>query len=508
MMAQQNLPASMTLKHLLQGFAAAEYLNDLPVQGISGNSRSVTAGDLFIAQAGIKNHAIDYAADAIKQGAIAVLYDADDHYCRQRIDLLQKQIDTHWIPVVDLNRVTGQIASRFYGEPARALKLIGVTGTDGKTSVTHLLVQALTRLGKTAGSIGTLGFGVANRLQMLGYTTPDAICTQSLLAELLQQGCEYVVMEVSSHALQQYRVSGCEFDIALFTNLASDHLDYHGTLEHYAAAKSRLFEFSSLTGRVFNVDDETGARLFEQYPLSSSIAVNAHAQLAEKNTVYLKQSQMNEQGLQIVAATPDGAISIQTALIGSFNIDNLLSCMAVLQLLGFGRLQVESAMQQLQPIPGRMEFYPVHNGYPAVVIDFAHTEQALESCLLAVNGSCQGELYCVFGCGGDRDQSKRPKMAAVAERLADHVILTDDNPRTESAQKIMHDMVSGLQHPELVRIIHDRAAAIKTALTAAGENDLVVIAGKGHEQFQIIGDRKIPFSDKNLVMKIRQEQLL
>ncbi len=508
MMAHQNLTVSMTLKQLLQGFVEPEYLSDLPIQGISSNSQMLQAGDVFVAQAGIKHHAIDFSADAVKQGAVAVLYDASDSYSKQRIDLLEKQLSTQWIPVVDLNRMTGKIASRFYADPARALKLIAVTGTDGKTSVTHLLVQALTRVGKTAGSIGTLGYGVANRLNMLGYTTPDAICIQALLAELLQQGCEYIVMEVSSHALQQYRVSGCEFDIALLTNLGSDHLDYHGTLEQYAAAKSQLFEYSSLTGRAFNVDDELGAKLFQQYNLDTSLAVNAHTQMTEHNSVSIKHSQMNEQGLEIVASTSLGDIRIQSALIGSFNVDNLLSCVAVLQLLGFDRQQIESAMEQLKPIPGRMEYYPAHNGYPAVVIDFAHTEQALEACLNAVKDSYQGALYCVFGCGGDRDQSKRPKMAAVAERLADHVILTDDNPRTESAQKIMNEIVVGLQHPELVRVIHDRAVAIKTAMTQANENDLLVIAGKGHEQFQIIGEQKIPFSDRDLVVEIRQEQSL
>jgi UDP-N-acetylmuramoyl-L-alanyl-D-glutamate--2,6-diaminopimelate ligase len=238
------------------------------------------------------------------------------------------------------------------------------------------------------------------------------------------------------------------------------------------------------------------------------LAVNADIAMSENNSVSLKQSRMNEQGLEIIAATSLGDIRIQSALIGSFNIDNLLSCVAVLQLLDFDKQQIEFAMQQLKPIPGRMEYYPAQNGYPAVVIDFAHTEQALKACLTALKGSYQGALYCVFGCGGDRDQSKRPKMAAVAEYLADHVILTDDNPRFELAQKIMTDIVSGLKKPELVRVIHDRADAIKTAISLADENDLVVIAGKGHEQFQIIGEQKIPFSDRDLVVEVRQEQSL
>ena len=505
MMVHSGLPYTMTLPQLLKGFVDVQLLPDLPVQGISSDSQKVIHGDVFIAQAGLTHHAIDFAADAIKAGAVAVLYDADDSYCQQRVALLEKQFNVHWQPVAQLNKITSKIAGRFYGDPSRAVKLIGVTGTDGKTSVTHLLVQALTRLGKKAGSIGTLGYGMANRLNMIGYTTPDAVCVQSLLAELREMDCEYVVMEVSSHALQQFRVNGCEFDIALLTNLGSDHLDYHGTVQQYAEAKAELFRFDSLSGRVFNTADELGNKLYQQYQSDCTMAFNAVGPVMDANSVSLLNSAMSDQGLQITARTAQGELNIQTALIGSFNIDNLLGCISVLQMLGFERQLIESAMQMLKPIPGRMEFYPAARDFPAVVIDFAHTAQALEACLLALKDSYQGELYCVFGCGGDRDKSKRPQMAAVAERLADQVILADDNPRFESAQLIMHDMVAGLQHPELVRIIHDRKAAIKTAISQAGENDLVVIAGKGHEAFQLIADKKIPFSDRAVVEQVRQE---
>lgn len=505
MMVQGIDSSSITLEQLLQGYADFRDLIDLPIYGISSDSQRVKPGDLFIAQMGYTRHAIDFAPDAVNAGAVAVLFDANDEYSKQRIKLLEKQLETHWIAVPELNKVTGKIASRFYGDPSKSLKLIGVTGTDGKTSVTHLLVQALTGLNKKAGSIGTLGYGLGNRLSMTHFTTPDAVCVQSLLSELLQMGCEYVVMEVSSHALNQYRVSGCEFDIALLTNLGSDHLDYHETLENYAAAKSALFESSSLSGRVFNANDELGNKLLQQYKHSSSLVFNSQEAMGDDHSVSLKYSQMNATGLQIVAATKQGDIKIQTALIGRFNIDNLLCCVAVLQLLGFQASQIEAAMQDLKPIPGRMEYYPPRKATPAVVIDFAHTEQALGACLNALKGSHHGALYCVFGCGGDRDQSKRPRMAALAERLADHVILTDDNPRFESAQHIMQEMVAGLKHPDQVRVIHDRATAIKTAISQATADDLVVIAGKGHESYQIIGDQHIPFSDRKLVQDILQE---
>jgi UDP-N-acetylmuramoyl-L-alanyl-D-glutamate--2,6-diaminopimelate ligase len=494
----------MSTDKLLAGFAQPETLPSLPVNGITSNSKIVKPGDLFIAQAGLTRHAIDFVPDAVRAGAVAVVYDAQDPYCRQRIPLLDKQVDISWIAVPDLQKVTGQIASRFYGNPSQYCRLVGITGTDGKTSVTHLLVQSLSHLNHEAASIGTLGYGLANRLSMTSYTTPDAITLQSLIFELTQRGCDTLVMEVSSHALEQYRVSGCSFDVAVLTNLGSDHLDYHGTRQHYAKAKSALFEFEGLKARVLNVNDVFGRELQAKHHSDRVITYNANKSCVVDASVKLLDSQMTKQGLHVYVSIPGGKVDIQTRLIGSFNIDNLLTCISVLIVLGYDAAQIEQAMQDLEPIPGRMQFFPELTNQPAVVIDFAHTEQALRACLEAVKDYHSGELYCVFGCGGDRDQSKRPSMGRVAEQLADYVFLTDDNPRTEAPENIVKAILKGTKKPGLVRVIHDRQSAIETALSQAKPQDLVVIAGKGHEMMQIVGDQRLPFSDVQVVKQYRK----
>ncbi|MDJ0832051.1 MAG: UDP-N-acetylmuramoyl-L-alanyl-D-glutamate--2,6-diaminopimelate ligase [Gammaproteobacteria bacterium] len=504
-MISPRTTAMMTLDNLLQGYADVT-LPDIEVQGISADSQRIKSGDVFIALSGYSRHAIDFVVDAVNAGAVAVIYDADDSYCKQRIPLLAKQLDIIWIPVKHLRQVSGEIASRFYGHPSRQLQLIGITGTDGKTSVTHMLVQALNKLDIKTGSVGTLGYGVANQLQMTAHTTPEAIQLQSLLFNLQQKNCAAVVMEVSSHALDQYRVSGCQFDIAVLTNLGSDHLDYHGDQALYAAAKSRLFAMPGLKARVLNLDDDLGFRLAQQYQGETVAGFTRQSRYAQQALVYLVSSELNRQGLKVVIACAGQMLEIQTGLIGDFNKENLLACSTVLLQLGYNARQIEQAMQGMQPIPGRMEFFPAYPEQPAVVIDFAHTEQALAACLQSVKGTYSGSLTCVFGCGGDRDQGKRANMGAVAEQLADRVILTDDNPRNEDADKITRQILTGFDDPQAVAVIHDRRQAIETALQQAGEDDLVVIAGKGHEQFQLIKGDRIPFSDHFVVNQIREGQ--
>ena len=495
-----------TLVSLLKDFVAPALIGDMEIHGIHSSSTSVTPGDLFIALAGQHQHGMDYVSDAIQRGAVAILYEASDMLSLQRVPLLARQFpDVSFVAVPDLIKKTGAIASRFYDEPAKKFKLIGVTGTDGKTSVTHLLVQSLTRMGKKSGSVGTLGYGVSNHLKMTRFTTPDAISLQSILFELAVAHCEYVVMEVSSHALEQYRVSGCEFDIAVLTNLGSDHLDYHKTLENYKSAKARLFNLRELVGRVLNLDDAFGQQLACQFAAQTVTGYSANIRPQQPADVQLLSSQMGKKGIDIVAATPLGEVNIRSALIGAFNIENLLACLSTLLQMGLDKQQIESSMQNLQPIPGRMEYIPAGNGLPAVVIDFAHTEQALAACLEALRNYAQGKMICVFGCGGDRDQSKRPRMAAVAEQQADRVIVTDDNPRHESPQQIMRDILGGFSSPQQARVIHDRELAIQTALHEANASDLVVIAGKGHEKIQIVGDQRLPFSDHLVVRQMQQE---
>lgn len=508
MMMRESQIGGMSLVELLQGYVTSEPVPDIEIVDITSNSRTVCQDSLFIALRGINSQGIDFALDAVKSGAVAVMYDAQDEYCVRRIALLHKQIATHWIGIEGLDRVNGEIVSRFYGEPGRHLKIIGITGTDGKTSVTHLIVQALTQLGKSVASIGTLGYGIGSELDPASHTTPDAVTLQSYLHQFHQQKCDYVVMEVSSHALHQYRVSGCHFDIAVLTNLGRDHLDYHQDMEHYASAKARLFREFDLSARVLNIDDEFGRQLSDEFESGGMIRYSASASAKKQNVeVYLLNSEVTEQGLSLHVATPIGDIHASTALIGAFNIDNIIACISSLVASGLEQPQIQWAVTGLQPIPGRMEKFSGGANRASAVVDFAHTEQALRACLTTSRDYTSGQLWCVFGCGGDRDQGKRQGMGRAAEELADRVIITDDNPRTEDPQQIVSEIQKGLTDPDNARVMHDRRAAIEYALTEAKSGDLVVIAGKGHEQEQIIGHQRNPFSDRQVVQRFMQGNL-
>jgi UDP-N-acetylmuramoyl-L-alanyl-D-glutamate--2,6-diaminopimelate ligase len=503
MMAKIKMPG-MLLSELLSGFALHDPVPSIQIFDIASNSVNVTANSAFIALPGIKTNGIDYAIDAVKAGAIAVIYDAADEYSLQRIPLLRKQVDTHWIGVDQLDRANGHIVSRFFGDPGQAMTIVGITGTDGKSSVTHLVTQALTRIGKSCASIGTLGYGIGNNLTPDSLTTPDAVSLQSRLHRFLQQRCEYVVMEVSSHALEQYRVNGCDFDIAVLTNLGRDHLDYHGDQQNYAAAKARLFHDFKLSGRVVNIDDRFGQQLSRDVESKSLIRYSVDTDGGPVAEVKLVASELTANGQNIRALTPLGEVTAVTALLGDFNVENTLACIATLLALGLDYNQLELAVKDLKPIPGRMEKFDNERGSAAVVIDFAHTEQALRACLGASRQHTDGILWCVFGCGGDRDQGKRSGMGRAVEELADRVIVTDDNPRDESPEKIVSEILAGMRHPEQACVVHNRQAAIEYALSQAAAEDLVVIAGKGHEQEQIVGKERRPFSDRHVVARILQ----
>ncbi|MEM7564349.1 MAG: UDP-N-acetylmuramoyl-L-alanyl-D-glutamate--2,6-diaminopimelate ligase [Pseudomonadota bacterium] len=488
------------LADLLAGYTLDSQLPEIEIRSVSTSSASIQPGSLFIALQGLKTHGIDHAADAVKAGACVVIFDANDDYGLHRLPLLQKQVDCHWIPVKNLEAAQGHIVSRFYGNPGQCMTMIGVTGTDGKSSVTHLLIQALARMGKTSGSIGTLGYGINNQLTPDYLTTPDVVSLQSRLAEFVEQKCELVVMEVSSHALQQHRTNGCDFNLALLTNLGRDHLDYHGDMAAYAAAKSRLFQEFDLSARILNLDDDLGRDLALQDSPSELITYSMDP--ASKADVKLLQCDIDESGHHMVIETSLGEIALDSRLIGEFNIANILACIASLQALGFDFDSLQSAVSDLKPIPGRMERFAAGVDQPAALVDFAHTEQALRACLNASRRHVEGEIWCVFGCGGDRDPGKRSGMGRAAETLAEHAIVTDDNPRHESPERIVRDILSGMDNPQSATVIHDRRAAIIHAITSAAPGDLVVIAGKGHEQDQIVGDERRPFNDRDVVRQI------
>ncbi|MFT7674887.1 MAG: UDP-N-acetylmuramoyl-L-alanyl-D-glutamate--2,6-diaminopimelate ligase, partial [Gammaproteobacteria bacterium] len=414
-----------------------------------------------------------------------------------------KQVNTEWIGIGGLDMQTGIIASRFFGNPGKSLKIVGVTGTDGKTSVTHLICQALTQLGQQVASIGTLGYGLVDQLEPASHTTPDAITLQSLLSRFRDQKCDTVIMEVSSHALQQYRVNGCQFDIAVLTNLGRDHLDYHGSMDNYAAAKSRLFFQFELSGKVVNAADQFGQKLLEQLTDDGLVRYSSRSDGSNNADVVLTKFRATDRGQSLEIKTPEGVLNLETELIGDFNRENTLACISSLFALGMNLTEIQLATEQLKPIPGRMELIiPQTDSIARVVVDFAHTEQALRACLTASRDYCKGSLWCIFGCGGDRDQGKRSKMGQTAEALADRLIITDDNPRTESPGKIVSEILQGLVHPDRASIVHDRRAAIDFALAEAGPDDLIVIAGKGHELEQIIGNERLPFNDRHIVKQI------
>lgn len=492
------------LSVLLAGLAEVDAANDCEIRGIAIDSREITAGDLFLACRGASTDGLHYVQDAIAAGAVAVVFEEGE------IDAAA----SHKVPVIrvnDLQQQLGSIASRFFANPSQQLFVVGVTGTNGKTSCCHFLSQALQLNGDKCGVIGTLGYGLSDALQTATHTTPNPVALQSHLRAIADAGAKHVVMEVSSHALAQARVAAVAFDVAIFTNLTRDHLDYHGDLASYGAAKQKLFEMPGLSHAVINQNDAFGAQLLKGLPagvkgvaygLMDEPAMPSDDQLA----VYGKIIRLDGAGMEIHAVTSWGeGVLCSDHLLGEFNAKNLLAVLAVLLLMKWPLQQALSLLAQVRNADGRMERLAGTGTQPLIVIDYAHTPDALQNVLTALRHHCRGQLWCVFGCGGDRDRGKRPLMGSVAEQFADDVIITDDNPRSEDAAAIADDILSGISQRNRVRVIHDRATAIRTALHGATAGDVVVIAGKGHEAYQLIGEQKLPFSDRECAETILRE---
>ena len=469
----------------------------VPVTRLVTDSRAVRPGDTFIACPGEKTDGRQFIPQAIAQGANAVIWEAQ-HFAWN---------DAWQIPnlaVSDLRHKAGWLADAVYGVPSEKLWMVGVTGTNGKTSTSHWIAHALNDSGKKCALIGTLGNGFPGALQPTANTTPGAIRVHGLLADYLHDGAQAVAMEVSSHALAQGRVNGVRFDVALLTNLSRDHLDYHGDMESYAASKRRLFEWDRLKYAVLNLDDVFGAQLAEQLQ-DGSVEVSGYGmsdaalQLAERlglRMVYGNVAEMSAQGLRLDIHSSWGAARIDSALVGRFNAANLLGVLAVLLASGIGLDQAAQSLGRVQAVAGRMQRVGGKNR-PAVIVDYAHTPDALQKVLLALReaGACSGgKLICVFGCGGDRDRGKRPMMGLVVERFSDYCIVTSDNPRSEDSQRIIVEILGGMSAGNHETIV-ERAAAIERAIRMAQQRDTVLIAGKGHEDYQEINGVKHPFSD-------------
>jgi len=474
------------LDQLLQGIAETPGVGDIVVSGLTLDSRQVRPGDAFFALRGTREHGISFARGAAERGARVVLAEAPAAHV--------EGLDVPVLWVDGLHGKVGEIASRFFGRPSEALRVIGVTGTNGKTSTVQLLAQALEYLGHRAATIGTLGAGLHGRINEGERTTPDAINVQGLLASFRDDGATHVAMEVSSHALEQGRVAAVAFDVAAFTNLTRDHLDYHGSMDAYGEAKAKLFAWPTLQAAAINIDDAFGRTLAQRLPqgvqaLRLSAENHAEADVRAVNIV------TSAEGLAFDVQTPWGSHAVRSRLLGRFNVANLLAVIACLGALGESFERMIEAVESLEPINGRMNRLGGVAQLPLVVVDYAHTPDALEQALSALRAHCEGQLICVFGCGGERDAGKRPQMGAIAEALADIVIVTDDNPRGEDGNTIVDEIISGFENPERVNVERDRRKAISLAIHAAHAGDIVLIAGKGHEPYQEIGGVRYPFDD-------------
>ncbi|KAB7623851.1 UDP-N-acetylmuramoyl-L-alanyl-D-glutamate--2,6-diaminopimelate ligase [Alkalilimnicola sp. S0819] len=499
MIAASLYPPGRPLSLLLASLAAVPAEQDRLVTGMTVDSRAVERGDLFLALAGTQRHGLAHVADAVERGAAAIVYEPLDEptlesalaYCRRhRIACLA---------VPELSRRAGLLAARFYDEPSRELAVVGVTGTDGKTSVSQFLAQALSEPAHPCGVIGTLGYGVHGQLRPASHTTPDAVRIQALLAEARDQGARHAAMEVSSHALDQARANGVRFACAVLTNLGRDHLDYHTDMAAYAAAKAKLFRSESLRHAVLNADDAFGRQLCEE--LAGRVPFTAYS-LREDAPVALRALRLHcrPEGLDLRVDLQGEQASLRVPLLGRFNAANVLAVLGALHALGMPLPEAVERLRRLQPVPGRMERFG-GGGSPSVVVDYAHTPGALSAALQAMREHVQGRLWLVFGCGGDRDAGKRPLMGAAADAGADAVVLTDDNPRQEDGDAIIRGILDGFCRQKPV-VIRNRKAAIRWAVSRAAPDDVVLVAGKGHESWQLSAGRRLAHSDRDLARKL------
>ena len=493
--------AAMPLADIVAGFLDAPA--GLEVSDLTLDSRAASPGALFLACRGLRRHGVQFAPEAAARGARAVLYEP----VADRADGGRPELGPRVFvaPVPDLTRHAGTLADRFFGRPSHALTVAGITGTNGKTTCAWLLAQALGRCGRRTAYMGTIGYGLPGALAGSDHTTADAVSVHRRLAEMRALGAEAVSMEVSSHALALDRVVGVRFHTAAFTNLTRDHLDLHGSMAAYGEAKARLLAWPGLASRVINVDDEFGARLAGQLS-DSSLVVTARRSAAgsePRGARFVRAASVRptSTGLLLRIESSWGASDLEAGLIGEFNADNALTVLAVLLAWGIPLAQASAALGACRAAPGRMEAFGGRAGEPLAIVDYAHTPDALSKALRAARGHCRGRLRVVFGCGGDRDPGKRPMMGRIAAEGADEVIVTDDNPRTEPPERITGEILAGIGSQAAAEVEHDRAAAIRLALRRSNAADVVLIAGKGHEEYQIYGAERRPFQDQAVVRK-------
>lgn len=503
----EEISNSVSLIHLIDGLVNIPMPLprelDVQVTGVKMDSRLLQKGDLFIACFGKNHDARDYIDQAIELGVSAVLAESGGEWRDIRV-----QGGIAIIAVDKLTAKISEIASRFYDNPSAQLDVIGITGTNGKTSCSHFIAQVIEASGYKSGLIGTLGYGPYNELTETELTTPDAVFTQHALARMQRQEIESVVMEVSSVGLHQKRVQSVKFDTAVFTNLTRDHLDYHGNMESYAENKRKLFLTEGLQAAVINLDDEYALRMIDGIP--RAVEIYTYSLSNASATVYARDLVLDRHGFSAEICTPHGTGKVTCRLFGYFNISNVLA--AITTLIGFfarkGQLDMDhifKLVSDLKPVNGRMDLVGSSNEITAIV-DYAHTPEGLKSALQAIRDHFKGDIWCVFGCGGNRDKGKRPIMGEIAESMANHLIIADDNPRNEPGDRIIHHILSGIEDPSKAIVIRDRADAIEFAITNAQSGEIVLVAGKGHENYQDIAGNRNIFSDANQVRLALQKR--
>lgn len=496
MMAALRLSTSWRLAGLLDGVVAVPDALDVPVSGISGDSREIRPGQIFVARRGASTDGARFIDAAVGAGAVAVVREGDPG-CESRGD---GAVD---VRVADVVACTGLLADRFFDHPSRHLEVVGVTGTNGKTSVAHFVAQALCAEDETAcGVLGTLGHGLHGALRPTQLTTPDAIAVHGQLAELRAAGARKAVMEVSSHALDQGRVASVAFDGAVFTNLTRDHLDYHGDMDAYGDAKATLFERDTLRYAVINEDDAFGADLLKRHRdgvRTIAYGIDGGGRIPPAGSGHERiRASIDDVGGAGLALSVRGAFGegrLESALVGRFNAYNLLAALGVLLCMNSDLAPALRRLASVCAPAGRMQRFGGDAGAPLVVVDYSHTPDSLARALESLREQCAGRLWCVFGAGGDRDRGKRPLMGGAAAKVADVLVVTDDNPRGEDGDRIVHDICKGIPKGHRVLTQRDRAAAIALAVDSATAEDIVLVAGKGHENYQEVRGTRLPFSD-------------
>lgn len=476
----------------------ARWLRERVTGELRTDSREVQAGDAFIAWPGAATDGRRYLADALAQGAAACLLEAEGaQLWAAALSAEADRFPQRLACVPDLKALTGPIADAWYERPSEDLAVLAVTGTNGKTSSAWWLAQALSQAGRPCGLVGTLGMGRPPQLEHTGMTTPDPVRLQRVFRDFADCGCTHSAIEASSIGLAEHRLAGTRIRVAVFTNFTQDHMDYHGNMDAYWTAKRALFDWPGLQAAVINIDDPKGATLALELQSRSGLALWTCSR--RETSARLRGERLaSVHGLSIQVHEAGQSHRLQTDLIGDYNLDNLLGVIGALRASGLDLAQAVQACTELGPVPGRMQRVPGGPAQPAVVVDYAHTPDAVAQVLTALRPLARergGQLWCLLGCGGDRDPHKRPLMAAAAEQSADHVVLTSDNPRSEPPERILQQMQKGLCQPQAATVRVDRAEAIAWVVQQAQPQDVVLLAGKGHESTQEIAGRKLPFSD-------------